>query len=94
MSSDIMPFMTKHIVHISEAEATSDFAGRAGARARWVQRVVIGERGALPVAVVRPAEPHVQAAFRVSSSRQRAWFQGYARRGLRARSGSGDQQPS
>jgi len=26
MSSDIMPFMAKHVVHISEAEAASNFA--------------------------------------------------------------------
>lgn len=47
--------MAKHVIHISEAEATSDFASllervRAGAE-------VIIERNAQPVAIVHPAEP-------------------------------------
>jgi len=53
MSSDIMPFMTKHVVHISEAEATSNFADVL-ARVRAGIEVVI-ESGKLPVAVVRSA---------------------------------------
>jgi antitoxin (DNA-binding transcriptional repressor) of toxin-antitoxin stability system len=47
--------MAKEVIHISEAEATSDFAAlmvrvRAGAR-------VIIENGARPVAVLHAAEP-------------------------------------
>jgi len=47
--------MAKDVIHISEAEAASDFAGlmergRAGAK-------VIIENGARPVAVLHPAEP-------------------------------------
>lgn len=53
MSSDIMPSMAKHIVHISEAEATSNFADVL-ARVRAGIEVVI-ESGTLPVAVVRSA---------------------------------------
>jgi antitoxin (DNA-binding transcriptional repressor) of toxin-antitoxin stability system len=58
MSSDIMPFMTKHVVHISEAEAASNFADVL-ARVRAGIEVVIGDE-VRPVAVVRPAEPHVR----------------------------------
>ena len=53
MSSDIMLPMAKNIVHISEAEATSDFAAVL-ARVRAGVEVVI-ESGTLPVAVVRSA---------------------------------------
>ncbi|MGI8785005.1 MAG: type II toxin-antitoxin system Phd/YefM family antitoxin [Acidobacteriota bacterium] len=47
--------MAKHVIHISEAEATSDFASvlaqvRAGAE-------VVIEHDAQPVAVVHPAQP-------------------------------------
>jgi antitoxin (DNA-binding transcriptional repressor) of toxin-antitoxin stability system len=47
--------MAKHVIHISEAEATSDFASlleqvRAGAE-------VIIEHNSQPVAIVHPAEP-------------------------------------
>jgi antitoxin (DNA-binding transcriptional repressor) of toxin-antitoxin stability system len=45
--------MTKHVVHISEAEATSNFADVL-ARVRAGIEVVI-ESGKLPVAVVRSA---------------------------------------
>jgi antitoxin (DNA-binding transcriptional repressor) of toxin-antitoxin stability system len=50
--------MADRVIHISEAEAASDFAGllehvRAGAE-------VVIENGKLPIAVVRPAEPHVR----------------------------------
>lgn len=56
MSSDIMPFMTKHVVHISEAEAASNFADVL-ARVRAGIEVVI-ESGKLPVAVIHaPAPP-------------------------------------
>lgn len=46
------------MIHISEAEAASDFAGLL-ARVRAGAEVVI-ERDKLPIAVVRPAEPHVR----------------------------------
>jgi hypothetical protein len=58
--------MADHVIHISEAEAASDFAGLL-ARGRAGAEVVI-ERDKLPVAVVR-----------ISASCQRACFQGYAR---------------
>jgi len=50
--------MADHVIHISEAEAASNFADvlahvRAGAE-------VVIESGKLPVAVLRPAEPHVR----------------------------------
>jgi prevent-host-death family protein len=50
--------MTKDVIHISEAEAASDFASlmatvRSGAE-------VIIENNARPVAVMRPAEPYVR----------------------------------
>ena len=50
--------MVKNAIHISEAEATSDFASLM-ARVREGAEVVI-EKDARPVAVVRPAEPHVR----------------------------------
>jgi antitoxin (DNA-binding transcriptional repressor) of toxin-antitoxin stability system len=50
--------MADHVIHISEAEAASDFAGLL-ARVRAGAEVVI-ESDKLPVAVVRPAEPHVR----------------------------------
>jgi len=58
MSSDIMLAMAKNIIHISEAEAASDFASVL-ARVRAGAEIVIGD-DARPVAVVRPAEPHVR----------------------------------
>ncbi len=57
-SSDIMLAMAKNIIHISEAEAASDFAAVL-ARVRAGAEIVI-EDDARPVAVVRPAEPHVR----------------------------------
>ena len=48
--SDIMPFMAKNIIHISEAEAASDFAGVL-ARVRAGAEIVI--EGHEPVVVVR-----------------------------------------
>jgi prevent-host-death family protein len=50
--------MADHVIHISEAEAASDF-GKLLERVRAGVEVVI-ESDNLPVAVVRPAEPHVR----------------------------------
>ena len=50
--------MAGRVIHISEAEAASDFAGLL-AHVRAGVEVVI-ENGKLPVAVLRPAEPHVR----------------------------------
>jgi prevent-host-death family protein len=50
--------MADRVIHISETEATSNFADVL-ARVRAGAEVVI-ESGTLPVAVVRPAEPHVR----------------------------------
>ena len=51
--------MADRVIHISEAEAASNFAGVL-ARVREGVEVVI-ESGKLPVAVLRPAEPHENA---------------------------------
>jgi prevent-host-death family protein len=50
--------MAKELFHISEAEAVSNFADVL-ARVRAGAEIVIGD-DARPVAVVRPAEPHVR----------------------------------
>jgi prevent-host-death family protein len=50
--------MADHVFHISEEEATRNFADVL-ARVREGTEVVI-ESGKLPVAVLRPAEPHVR----------------------------------
>jgi prevent-host-death family protein len=50
--------MADHVIHISEAEAASDF-GKLLERVRAGVEVVI-ESDSLPIAVVRPAEPHVR----------------------------------
>ena len=50
--------MADHVIHISEAEATSDFASLM-ARVRAGAEVVI-EHDERPVAILRPAEPHVR----------------------------------
>jgi prevent-host-death family protein len=50
--------MADHVIHISEAEAASDF-GKLLERVRAGAEVVI-ESDSLPVAVVRPAEPHIR----------------------------------
>ena len=50
--------MPKHVFHISDAEAASDFASLLG-RVREGAEVVI-EQDARPVAVMRPAEPQVR----------------------------------
>ena len=58
MGNDIMPAMAKELIHISEAEAVSNFADVL-ARVRGGAEIVIGD-DARPVAVVPPAEPHVR----------------------------------
>jgi antitoxin (DNA-binding transcriptional repressor) of toxin-antitoxin stability system len=50
--------MANRVIHISEAEAASDFR-KLLERVRAGAEVVI-ENDKLPVAVVRPAEPHVR----------------------------------
>jgi prevent-host-death family protein len=50
--------MGRDVIHISDAEAASDFASLLD-RVRAGAEVVI-EHDARPVAVVRPAEPHVR----------------------------------
>jgi antitoxin (DNA-binding transcriptional repressor) of toxin-antitoxin stability system len=50
--------MADHVIHVSEAEAASDF-GKVLKRVRAGAEVVI-ESDKLPIAVVRPAEPHVR----------------------------------
>jgi len=50
--------MAKHVIRISEGEAARDFSSLM-ARVRSGAEVVI-ENNARPVAVVRPAEPHVR----------------------------------
>jgi prevent-host-death family protein len=50
--------MAKHVIDMSESEATRDFASLL-ARVREGAEVVI-KNGARPVAVVRPAEPLVR----------------------------------
>jgi prevent-host-death family protein len=52
--------MADRVIHISETEAASNFADVL-ARVRAGAEVVIeSERGKSPVAVLRPAEPHVR----------------------------------
>ena len=50
--------IAKHVIHISDAEAASDFASLL-ARVRAGAEIVI-EHDARPVAVMRPAESHVR----------------------------------
>src|SRR5208282_913608 len=50
--------MAKHVIHISEAEATTNFASLL-ARVRAGAEVII-EHDARPVAVLHPAEPSVR----------------------------------
>ena len=52
------PVMAKLVIELSEAEATTDFAGLL-ARVRAGAEVVI-KNGTQLVAVVRPVEPHVR----------------------------------
>jgi antitoxin (DNA-binding transcriptional repressor) of toxin-antitoxin stability system len=51
-------FMAKRVIHISEAEAASDFASLM-ARVRGGAEIVI-ERDERAVAILHPAEPHVR----------------------------------
>jgi prevent-host-death family protein len=52
--------MADQVIHISEEEAARDFTSLLN-RVRAGSEVVIeSEAGKLPVAVVRPAEPHVR----------------------------------
>ncbi len=50
--------MVRHVIHVSESEATIDFASLL-ARVRAGTAVII-EHDARPVAVVRPAEPSLR----------------------------------
>lgn len=50
--------MARRVIHVSEAEAASDFASLMD-RVRAGMEVVI-ENNAKPVATVHPAEPHVR----------------------------------
>jgi len=50
--------MAKHVIDMSEADATRDFASLL-ARVREGAEVVV-KNGTRPIAVVRPAEPHVR----------------------------------
>jgi prevent-host-death family protein len=50
--------MADHVIYISEAEAASNFADVL-ARVRAGAEIVIGD-AVRPVAVLRPAEPHVR----------------------------------
>jgi prevent-host-death family protein len=50
--------MAKHVIHVSEAEAASDF-GSLLKRVRAGAEIVI-EHNAQPVAVIHPAEPPVR----------------------------------
>lgn len=54
----IIHLMSKPVIHVSEEEATSDFASLL-ARVRAGVEVVV-ENGALPVAVISPADPPVR----------------------------------
>src|SRR5271166_7061009 len=60
MSSDIMPFMAKNIIHISEAEAASNFADVLARVRAGAEIVIEGQEsgGQEPVVVaVRPSKP-------------------------------------
>ena len=63
-------FMAKDVIHISEAEAASDFAALM-ARVRAGAKVII-ENGARPVAVLHAAEPVVPQHLRVHRISQSA----------------------
>jgi antitoxin (DNA-binding transcriptional repressor) of toxin-antitoxin stability system len=47
--------MTKRVIHVTEAEAASDFASLL-ARVRAGAEIII-ESGSIPIAIVRPAPP-------------------------------------
>ena len=84
--------MADHVIYISDAEAASNFADVL-ARVPAGAEIVIGDE-VRPVAVVRPAEPHVRLlseSLRLAKEHaSTATLDG----GLRPRSRSGDQQPS
>jgi prevent-host-death family protein len=50
--------MAKHVIHVSEADAASDFKSLL-ARVRAGTEIVI-EKDARPIAVIHPAEPYVR----------------------------------
>ena len=79
--------MTKKVIHISDAEAASDFASLLD-RVRKGAEIVI-EHDARPVAVMRPAEPYVRLAIGISPPGQRARLDSHTRRRLRPRLGRG-----
>jgi prevent-host-death family protein len=52
--------MADRAIHISEEEAARDFAGLMNRVRAGAEVVIESEGGKLPVAVLRPAEPHVR----------------------------------
>jgi prevent-host-death family protein len=52
--------MADRAIHISEEEAARDFAGLMNHVRAGAEVVIESESGKLPVAVLRPAEPHVR----------------------------------
>ena len=52
--------MADHVLHISEEEAGRDFASLMARVREGTEVVIESETGNLPVAVLRPAEPHVR----------------------------------
>jgi prevent-host-death family protein len=52
--------MADRAIHISEEEAARDFAGLMNRVRAGAEVVIESESGKLPVAVLRPAEPHVR----------------------------------
>ena len=52
--------MSDHVIHISEEEAARDFTSLLDHVRAGSEVVIESERGKLPVAVVRPAEPPVR----------------------------------
>lgn len=76
MSGDIMPAMAKEAIHISEAEAVSNFADVL-ARVRAGVEVVI-ESGKLPVAVIHaPAPPRRSISESIALAEARSKELGY-----------------
>jgi len=52
--------MADRVIHISEEEAARDFAGLINRVRAGAEVVIESERGKVPVATVRPAEPAVR----------------------------------
>jgi len=52
--------MADRVLHISEEEAARDFASLMARVREGTEFVIEAESGKLPVAVLRPAEPHVR----------------------------------